>query len=178
MFEGDDFIPFAADPDKAPPFLPIGGKTLVRQTSSTHGVNGYITTDPEEIAMMQQRLKEKIEGTVDQYTFYDERLTPGAKTLIVTYGVTARAAKVAVERLQAQGQPASLLVLKTLWPVPEALIRKKAEGAKRIVVAEMNLGQYLQEIRRVLCDKPVDFIGEMNGNLIPPTRLKEKIVNG
>ncbi|MEJ2118258.1 MAG: SbmA/BacA-like family transporter, partial [Alphaproteobacteria bacterium] len=33
--------------------LPIGGRTLVRQTSSTHGVNGYITTDPEEIAMMQ-----------------------------------------------------------------------------------------------------------------------------
>ena len=85
--------------------MPIGEKTLVRQTSSTHGVNGYITTDPAEIGMMQQRLKEKIEGAVGDFTFYDEIITPEADTLIVTYGITARAAKVAVERLRPKDSP-------------------------------------------------------------------------
>jgi 2-oxoglutarate ferredoxin oxidoreductase subunit alpha len=136
------FMPFGASKGQTvPDFLPLGGKTLVRQTSSTHGANGYITTDPQEIAMMQQRLKEKIEGAVAGFTYFDEMVVPGADTLIVTYGITARAARVAAERLTATGHSASLLVLKTLWPVPEALIREKAAPYQRLVVAEMNLGQ-------------------------------------
>jgi 2-oxoglutarate ferredoxin oxidoreductase subunit alpha len=173
------FLPFRIDEgQKIPDFLPIGGKMLVRQTSSTHGINGYITTDPEEIAIMQARLKEKIEGAVADFTIYDEILTPGADTLIVTYGITARAAKMAVERLEAQGRPASLLVLKTLWPVPEDFIREKAAPYQRLVVAEMNLGQYVREIRRVMPGKDVGFVGQMNGELIKPAQIMEEVEIG
>jgi len=174
-----DFLPFAvAGGRPVPEFLPIGGDTLVRQTSSTHGVNGYITTDPDEIAMMQTRLKEKIDGAVGDFTIYDEILTSGADTLIVSYGITARAAKVAVERLTAQGKPASLLVLKTLWPVPEDFIREKAAGYKRVVVTEMNLGQYVREIERLLPGKQIAFAGGMNGELIKPGQIMEVAANG
>ncbi len=173
------FVPFRLNEgQQVPDFLPIGAKTLVRQTSSTHGVNGYITTDPEEIAMMQRRLKEKIEGAVADFTFFDECLVSGADTLVVTYGITARAAKVALGRLKAQGRPVSLLVLKTLWPVPEDLIRAKATPYQRVVVAEMNLGQYVREIRRVLPDKKVGFAGGMNGELIKPGQIMEVVENG
>ena len=173
------FLPFQVDGGRqVPDFLPIGSRTLVRQTSSTHGVNGYITTDPAEIATMQARLKEKIEGAVGDFTIYDEIVTPGADTLIVTYGVTARAAKVAVARLQAQGRPTSLLVLKTLWPVPEDLIRSKAAPYKRVVVAEMNLGQYVREIQRLLPGQTVAFAGGMNGELIKPGQIMEVAANG
>jgi len=173
------FLPFqTGEGETVPAFMPIGGKTLVRQTSSTHGVNGYITTDPEEIAMMQRRLKEKIEGVVADFTYYEEIRTPEAETLIVTYGITARAARVAVERLKEQGQPASLLVLKTLWPVPEELIRKAAAPYQRVVVAEMNLGQYVREIQRLLPEKEIAFAGGMNGELIKPAQIMEGVANG
>jgi 2-oxoglutarate ferredoxin oxidoreductase subunit alpha len=161
-----------------PDFLPIGGKRLVRQTSSTHGANGYITTDPEEIDMMQQRLKEKIVGAVADFTYFDETLVPEGDTLVVTYGVTARAAKVAIERLKEKGQPTSLLVLKTLWPVPEAFICEKAALYKRVVVAEMNLGQYVREIQRLVPGKEVAFMGEMNGELIKPGQIMEMAAHG
>lgn len=173
------FLPFRVDQEQqVPDFLPIGGKTPVRQTSSTHGVNGYITTDPGEIAMMQQHLKEKIEGAVADVTVFDECLVSGADTLVVTYGITSRAAKVAVERLKVQGRPASLLVLKTLWPVPEDVIREKAAPYKRVVVAEMNLGQYVREIQRLLPDKEIGFAGGMNGELIKPGQVMEMVENG
>ena len=58
----------------------------------------------------------------------------------------SRAAKVAVREAEKNGRPASLLVLKTLWPVPERLIRDKAASYRRVVVAEMNLGQYVREL--------------------------------
>ena len=71
----------------------------------------------------------------------------------------------------------SLLILKTLWPVPEALIRQKAESARQVMVVEMNLGQYVREIQRVLSDKKVDFLGQMNGNLITPRQIRRFITH-
>ncbi len=128
--------------------------------------------------MMQRRLREKIVGAVADFTYFDETVTPGADTLIITYGITARSAKVAVERLKEKGQPTSLLVLKTLWPVPEDLVCEKAAPYQRVVVAEMNLGQYVREIRRLLPGKEVAFVGEMNGELVKPGQIMEVIENG
>ena len=177
--EGAPFDPFAAtDVSGVPDFLPIGAERLVRQTSSTHGEDGYITVDPEKIQQFQERLYAKIVDAVEDYIFFEEIAFPRAETLLITYGATARSAKSAVLKLQATGTPVSLLILKTLWPVPEALIRQKAEGVKRIVVAEMNLGQYLREIQRICCDRQVQFVGSMNGNLISPARIEEALCHG
>jgi 2-oxoglutarate ferredoxin oxidoreductase subunit alpha len=173
------FVPFGVGEDrKVPDFLPIGGERLVRQTSSTHGVNGYITTDPEEIAAMQRRLQEKLTRSIAAFTYFDETQVPGADTLVVAYGVTARAARIAVQRLQNQGRSASLLVLKTLWPIPEELIREKAAPYQRVVMAEMNLGQYVRELERLLPDKPIGFVGQMNGELIKPAQIMEEVAHG
>jgi len=127
---------------------------------------------------MQQRLNAKLIETVSEFTYFDEYPVPDADTLIVAYGVTARAAKVAVKKLQNSEHPASLLVLKTLWPVPEALIRKKAAPFKRVVMPEMNLGQYVRELRQLLPDKKISFVGQMNGELIKPEQIMEVVENG
>ena len=176
--ENVPFLPFAAQSDdSAPDFLPIGEDTLVRQTSSTHGPDGYITTDPEVIAKTQARLTRKLVSKIHDFSFYEEAGVPDADTLVIAYGVTARAAKVAVNEANREGRRVSLLVLKTLWPVPEALIRQKAESAKQVMVVEMNLGQYVREIRRVLLDKKIDFLGQMNGNLITPRQIRRFITH-
>lgn len=168
------FLPFAAaSDDVAPDFLPIGDATLVRQTSSTHGANGYITVDPDEINAFQHRLQKKLTAHVDAFTFFSSDIDPEADTLLVAYGVTARAARVAVAESRAAGRPVSLLTPKTLWPVPERLIVDTAAAYKRIVVVEMNMGQYVREIRRLLPGKTVDFFGQMNGNLIKPAQIRE-----
>lgn len=176
-YSGDTFQPFAAQPAECPPFLPIGGKTLVRTTSSTHGPDGFITNDPEVIAQTQERLREKILRSRHKITLYEEDIQQGSDTLLISYGVTSRAVGHAVKILGSRGKPVSTLTLKTLWPVPEDLIIEKAQSFKRIVVFEMNLGLYVQEIRRVLCTRKVDFYGQMNGALITPEKIAEVIVN-
>jgi 2-oxoglutarate ferredoxin oxidoreductase subunit alpha len=170
------FLPFAApSDDRAAAFLPIGDRTLVRQTSSTHGVNGYITVDPDEINAFQHRLEKKLKRHVDAFTFYDLDADPQAGTLMVAYGVTARAARVAVAACRAAGKPVSLLILKTLWPVPQRLIVDVAANYDRIVAVEMNMGQYVRELQRLLSGKQIDFLGQMNGNLIKPEQIWEVI---
>ncbi|WP_457577246.1 transketolase C-terminal domain-containing protein [Desulfomarina sp.] len=177
-YSGDSFLPFAARPAEPPSFLPIGGKTLVRTTSSTHGPDGYITNDPEVIAQNQERLREKILSSRRRITLFEEDIQQGSDTLVISYGVTSRAVEHAVKILRDKGRPVSSLTLKTLWPVPEELLSEKAQPFKRIVVFEMNLGLYIQEINRVLCDKKVDFYGQMNGVLITPGKIAEVIANG
>lgn len=176
---GQSFLPFAVPPEgMVPYFLPIGETVPVRQTSSTHGADGYITTDYNEIAKSQERLKNKLEGAVGRFTFFDEYREEGADTLLLTYGVTARAAWEVYEERKGTDAPISLLVLKTLWPVPEDLIREKGRGFKRVVVIEMNLGQYVREVERLLPGQKIDFLGRMDGRLITPNQIKEVVNHG
>jgi 2-oxoglutarate ferredoxin oxidoreductase subunit alpha len=97
---------------------------------------------------------------------------------LITYGVTARAAKEVWQNRKQDDNPISLLILKTLWPVPEKLIRKAAQSHSQIWVSEMNLGQYVFEIERVLHGKPVRFIGQMNGQLISPEQIETELNHG
>lgn len=173
------FLPFDAPGDcLTPDFLPLGGDRLVRQTSSTHGPDGYITTDSELIARSQQRLAAKLEGHVDRFSFHEFHDAPQSDTLLIVYGVTSRAARDAAAMLSGAGQPVSILVLKTLWPVPERTIRRYADRFRRIVVVEMNLGQYVREIQRICADKVVSFWGQMNGELITPAQIQEVVTHG
>lgn len=175
---GEPFLPFEASSGRMVPyFLPIGGKVPVRQTSSTHGPDGYITTDSNEIAKIQDRLKSKILSAASRFSFHEASLEEGADTLLLTYGVTARAARAVYKEQKRRGNPVSLLILKTLWPVPEDLIRKTAVNVKRVIVVEMNLGQYVREIERILFDKKVDFLGQMDGRLITPHQIQEVIIH-
>ena len=170
------FRPFQADTGQAVPgFLPIGDNVLVRQTSSTHGPDGYITTDSDEIARSQQRLKAKLLSAVGPLTFHETFNMDDADTLVISYGVSARAAKAVFNEQNRLGKPVSLLILKTLWPVPEHLIRQVAQSVKRIVVVEMNMGQYIREIKRILPEKRIDFLGQMDGRLITPAQITEVI---
>jgi 2-oxoglutarate ferredoxin oxidoreductase subunit alpha len=163
---------------QVPDFLPIGGKVPVRQTSSTHGPDGYITTNTTEIADMLHRLDYKLESTIDRFSFYEHFQGTNPETLVIAYGVTARAAKAMYKKLTADGEPVALLVLKTLWPVPGVVITQAAREVQRVVVVEMNLGQYVHEIERLLPEKHIDFIGQMNGQLISPKNIAETVVNG
>lgn len=177
LYSGDTYLPFEAEKDSAPPFLPIGGKTLVRQTSSTHGPDGYITIDPAVIAENQERLRTKIHSARERITLFEEDIKEDTDTLVISYGITSRAVEEAGKSLAKKGKPVSTLSLKTLWPVPVELLLEKAELFKRIIVIEMNLGQYVNDIRRVLCDKKVEFYGQMNGVLITPATIMEVIEN-
>ena len=173
------FLPFQITANQnVPDFLPIGAEIPVRQTSSTHGANGYITTDQNEISRMLKRLNSKLESAVAEFSFHELLTTAKSKTLLISYGVTARAAKAVYKEMKNTAQPVSLLILKTLWPVPEDVIRRAAAGFKRIVVIEMNLGQYVREIERILPDSRIDFYGQMDGRLITPLKIKETVING
>jgi pyruvate/2-oxoacid:ferredoxin oxidoreductase alpha subunit len=82
-----------------------------------------------------------------------------AEWLLLSYGATAKAASVAAAMARESGQRVRLARVRMLWPLPEEQLLKAALGAKHVVVAERNLGQYALEVRRVLPELPVISAG-------------------
>jgi 2-oxoglutarate ferredoxin oxidoreductase subunit alpha len=48
---------------------------------------------------------------------------------------------------------------------------------ERVLMVEMNLGQYVHEVRRVLGDMRVDFFGKMSGELITPGEIVREVLD-
>jgi 2-oxoglutarate ferredoxin oxidoreductase subunit alpha len=161
-------------PDEVSPLSPIGGHHLVRYTTSTHDQRAYLAKDPDLIARMLAHYEHKITDHVDEIARYDLNAEGGADTLIICYGVVARSAKEAVRTLRRAGKKVSLLTLKTIFPLPEAAIRAAAGPVERVLVPEMNLGQYVREIERLLPNKDVVSVCKMNTELLSPTEIIEK----
>ena len=175
-----DFIPYHFDrPEEIPLMADIGGDHIVRFTSSMHNKEGNITKDPGEIAEMVNHLHQKIEGNRSLLEFVRMDLEKDhANTLIISYGITARSAREAVSMLRNRGETISHLIIHSLWPVPENAIVQAVEGCKRVIVPEMNLGQYVLEIERICKarDNGIEVIpiNKMDTTLISP----EEIIRG
>lgn len=158
------------------PFVQMGGKQLVRFTSSTHGSDNYITSDPQVILESVSSMDKKLSLASGDLACYELDEGKQDTVLLVAYGVTARAAREAIVTLRADAHCVSLLVLKTLYPVSEQCIKRAGSGKEKIVVVEMNLGQYVREIERLVETTPVMFLGQMNGELITPDTIIREVL--
>lgn len=135
------YRPYAAGRGRVPPFLPIGDDHhQVRMTASTHDPWGILRHSSEEALDNTRRLPEKVKALAPALYHLDE--DEGADTLIVTYGITSGAAREAVMTLREEGGAVSLLVARTLVPIPDAYHEILSRYA-HVVFAEENLqGQF------------------------------------
>ena len=148
--------------------------TIHHYTGSSHTEEGHITKDPEIIAEFNERLKNKIGDHIDEISLVKEDMESGSDTLMISYGISARSMEAAVNKLRSNGGKVSALTVYSLWPIPEKKILSSLSGIKRIIIPEMNHGQYRYEIER-LADKNVDLIGvnRVDTFLITPDEIIE-----
>lgn len=147
FYEGEGpYMSYMPNEDLVPPFLPVGNERhQVRLTASTHDRRGLLQPSTPEALENTRRLSGKIERNIDEFTFYDLDEQENAGTLILSYGITAQAAREAAAQLRSEGGRVSLLVMKTLLPVPSACL-SILERYERIVIAEENLDGALRRI--------------------------------
>jgi len=176
--DGQPFIPYRFDRlDEVPPMSHFGDAHLVRVTGSAHDERGLLVKDPAKLSRMLAHLAAKIEAHVDEIAMVKPDPQPGARTLVIGYGTTARAMWEAIQMARAQGRKVSGLTIQSLWPVAEAAIRAAAEGMERVVVPELNLGQYRREIERILHGPEIIGINRIDGELITPDQILEQIAD-
>ena len=87
-----------------------------------------------------------------------------AELLIAAYGTTARISRSAVNNLRAEGLKVGMIRPITLWPYPYDAFRTVPSTVKNILVAEMNAGQMVDDVKVATgCRYPVSFYGRMGG---------------
>jgi 2-oxoglutarate ferredoxin oxidoreductase subunit alpha len=157
------------------PMSDFGGGHIARYTTSTHGKDAYLTTNTAVIQEMLDHYAAKIDEAADEIALFREDRQEGAETLVISYGVISRSAHVAIKNARERGGKVSSLVLQTLWPVPKGAIASAMKGVKKVVVPEMNMGQYLLEIERLAPDG-VEVVGvnRMNTKLLSPSEIISK----
>jgi len=156
-----------------PPLVPIGGENRVRFTGSTHHERAFLTKDPPTVARLNEHLTAKIERHRDEIEDVALDLQPDAESLVVAYGVTAGAARAAVRGIRRGGGKVSLAIVRSLWPVPETLLAQALAGVERVVVAELNQGQYRRELERLAGPREVIGVHRVDGRLIAPREIQE-----
>jgi 2-oxoglutarate ferredoxin oxidoreductase subunit alpha len=64
----------------------------------------------------------------------------------------------------------------TIWPFPDAQLRQMLSGVKKVIVAELNMGQMVHEVRRVAPKgTEVFFMGRYDGEVMTPQQIVSKI---
>jgi 2-oxoglutarate/2-oxoacid ferredoxin oxidoreductase subunit alpha len=164
--------PYERNEEGVPLTPDYGRGSRFHVTGLDHGVTGFPTGNAEIRQALHHALMAKIEKNKDQIIKYDTFQADDAETLIIAFGSTARSARRAVELLRKDGRKVGLFRPITLYPMPEEAILKAAAGKKKIVVPEMNLGQYVLEIRRVLGrDIPITQVNRTDGEPITPDQI-------
>lgn len=178
IYKGESpFLPYQfKNLEDVPEFLPIGAEQQVRFTTSMHDERAILTKNPEKVGQLFNHLSEKILSRHLELEFYDWQKENDTKTLIIATGVSARIAKSAIQKLKEDGKKVDLLILYSLWPVPENIIAKAAQNKERIIVPEHNLGQYRHEIERLIPRKKVVGVNRVDGELISENSIIEKVL--
>jgi 2-oxoglutarate ferredoxin oxidoreductase subunit alpha len=174
--DGTPFVPYKTNrPDEVPAHSPYGGEHILRFTTSTHDEHGQLTKAPEKVRRLNEHLQAKVDQHLDEISMVEADVQAGADQLILSYGITARAVKEAVQTSRRKGKLISSLTILSLWPVPERQIREALLGIRKVIVPELNHGQYNLEVERLVLDGvEVHGIHKVDGELISPEEILEQ----
>lgn len=179
MPDSDDknWLPYKADPDTLVPTIPPFGKGWrYHVTGLAHGEKGTSIGAGAGTGKLCTRLMEKIERNKDDILQWEEIMTEDAEVIVVCYGGTTRSAIKAVKDARAAGIKAGIFRPISIWPFPAEALLNAAKQAKNIIVAEHNYGQLLLEIERVVRnDCEISFIGRVDGEIIMPDQILDRI---
>ena len=142
------YRPYAADATGVPPLADFGGPHRFHVTGLAHDERGYPSDDPAVVGALMERLQAKLVRGRDEIVSVERYLLDDAEVAVVAFGITARAARRAVDEARERGVRAGLFRPRTLWPFPDQELRALAMRVRAIVVAEMNLGQLVLEVER------------------------------
>jgi 2-oxoglutarate ferredoxin oxidoreductase subunit alpha len=173
----ETFLPYKAEPDGVSPMPPFGAGYKMHITGLTHDERGYPdASNPKTHSRLVKRLCDKILKNRDKITRVKELHTDDADVIVISYGAPARSAITAVKKAREDGIKAGHIKLETVWPFPDEVIKSAAKNAAKIIVVEMNLGQIVHEVERVVCGAAeVELLPKIGGEMHKPDEILKKI---
>jgi 2-oxoglutarate/2-oxoacid ferredoxin oxidoreductase subunit alpha len=169
-----DYYPYLPREDGRLPMSDFGGEHRYNVTGLYHDMWGFPSSNPKVVSELLHHLVDKIDNRVQAITHYKEYFLEGAEYVLVSYGSSARSAIHLARERRSKGEKIGVLELQTLWPFPREVVREKCSGVKAVLVAEMNMGQVLAQVRAAVADPERVFLANrVDGKLLAPADIKQ-----
>lgn len=176
QYHAKDLAYHLEDGQMVPAMAPFGKGERYNITGLLHDDSGFPTNNNKIAGALVERLMRKIDDNYDDIVTVEEINMDDAEVAIYCYGGTTRAALTAMEEARAKGIKCGIFRPITIWPFAEKELAPRTKQVKRIVVAEHNYGQLVNEVRRVAKDNcEVKFVGKVDGTVIRPEEILAKI---
>jgi 2-oxoglutarate ferredoxin oxidoreductase subunit alpha len=177
VFEGDpaDYRPYGVAQDEPAVLNPMFEGYRYHFTGLHHDAMGFPTEEIETCRKLIDRLFRKVEEHKDEIESNEEYMLDDAEILLVGYGSASLAIKEAVDVLREEGIKVGMFRPITLWPSPEARMNELGKKFDKVLVVELNQGQYLEEVQRSMGRLDINKLTKTNGRPFSPADIIKKV---
>ena len=131
--------------------------------------------DPDELEKIVNKIGRKYEDLPKEVQYEVVNMN-NPDIVVVAYGTVARVVKTVIQKGEKEGINIGLIRPITLYPFPYAVINDAANKVKQILVAEMSLGQMIEDVKLAANGKSkVFFYGRTGGVVISPLEIFEEV---
>ena len=141
-----------------------------------HNIVNSLSLVPEELEQLNFERYERYKKVEENEVMYEEYMVEDADVVVVAFGIAARVSRNAVNEARKQGIKAGLIRPITLWPFPNAPLKKAAKTAKAFVSVELSMGQMIEDVRLAIeCSRPVSLCNRAGGMIPSPEQVLDSI---
>lgn len=176
-FDGptEEYHPYDCGPTEPAVLNPMFEGYRYHFTGLHHDKDGFPTEEIETCRKLIQRLEDKVEAHKDEIESYEEFMMDDADVMIIAYGSVSLSAKEAIRHLRKDGIKAGLFRPITIWPSPSEKIKEYTDKIKKVLVVELNIGQFHGEVQRASSRLDIEGLFKVNGRAISPYEIVEKV---
>ena len=173
-----DYRSFATTPEDLVPEMTRAGEGYrIHVTGLTHDERGYPAMNSATQDKLIRRLISKIRDRASDLVDVIEDDTDDADVVVVSYGITSRIAKSAVDDARRRGLKVGHLRLRIVWPFPAERIRELSQHVKTFIMPELNMGQMVIELERAAHNNArVVSIPHAGGSVHEPEAILSRII--
>lgn len=176
-FEGDpkEYKPYGVGPDEPAVLNPMFEGYRFHFTGLHHGPTGHPTEDADICDALMKRLFTKVDAHTDELELNEEYMLEDADIMIIAYGSVSLGVTEAINRLRAEGVKVGMFRPLTIWPSPAERIKELMGKFDKVLVTELNMGQFADEVQRVSGRSDFDTLFKVNGRPLSPLEIIEKV---
>jgi len=170
------------EPAELPPMRPLRkfedrpGWALTGNKGRDPNIITSLYLGAENLEAVNLRLQEKLAVIAAEEVRYKEYETDDADLLIVAFGTVGRICQTTIREARAKGIKVGLLRPISLWPFPTARIAALSEQVRGVLVAEMNAGQMVEDVRLAIRGRTPDrFYGRLGGVIPMPEEITAEV---
>ncbi|AFM41252.1 2-oxoacid:ferredoxin oxidoreductase, alpha subunit [Desulfosporosinus acidiphilus SJ4] len=168
-----EYVAYENNESMIPAMANFGEGYRYHVTGLTHNEKGLPTGNPMVVKKFLQRLSQKLDPYLERIQIVEEINAGDAELIVIAYGCSARSSLEAVYLARQEGLKVGFLRFITIWPFPNKQLIRLSN--RKYLVVEMNCGQLAGEVEKLFGFDRVDRLNRMDGELITPREILERI---